>query len=108
VQQPTTPTINRWTRDEVRLRKKERKKERKVHDVCKDDTVTPQLQGHVLLRSAEKFSWVPGRKFDEFVKVRRPKKKQLLSFLKFNYFQFLIEIRDLSTFRCAPYIIFII
>ena len=52
-------------------RKKERKKERKVHDVCMDDTVTPQLQGHVRLRSAEKVSWAPGRKFDEFVNVRQ-------------------------------------
>jgi hypothetical protein len=74
--------MNRWTRDEIRLRKKERKKvrrkERKVHDVYMDDTVTPQLQGQTLLRSAEKFSWVPGRKFDEFVKVCQPKKKKLL------------------------------
>jgi len=27
--QPSTPTMNRWTRDEIRLRKKESKKERK-------------------------------------------------------------------------------
>jgi hypothetical protein len=40
-----------------------------------DDTVTPQLQGHVLLRSVEKLSCVPGRKFDEFVNVRRHKGK---------------------------------
>jgi hypothetical protein len=32
VQQPSTPTMNGWTRDEVRLRKKERN----VHDVCMD------------------------------------------------------------------------
>ena len=64
--------MNGWkgTRTD-RERQKERKKERKVHDVCMDDTVTPQLQGHVRLRSAEKVSWAPGRKFDEFVNVRQ-------------------------------------
>jgi len=70
--------------------------------------VTPHLQGHVLVRSAEKFSLVPGRKFDEFVNIRQTKKNQLLSFLKFIYFQVLIEIRDSNMFRCALYIIFTI
>ena len=51
-----------------------------------DDTDTPQLQGHVLLRSVQKFSCVPGRKFDEFVKVRRPKKKVIALIPKVQIF----------------------
>jgi len=85
---------------------KERKK--KVYDVCMDDTVTPQLQGHVLVRSAEKVTLVPGRKFDEFVNICQLQKNQLLSFLKLIYLQALTEIRDSNTFRRAPCFIFTI
>ena len=56
MQQPSTPTMNGWTKDEVRLSKKERKEERRVHDIRMDAIVTPQLQGHVLLRPPKKVS----------------------------------------------------